>query len=63
MCVAQKGALRVRVEVQGKLAHGAIPQEGEDPIPPLAGFFDFVARTQAALQCKNGEHRFLSWTI
>lgn len=61
VCIAQKGALRLRVEVPGKMAHGAMPQKGKDPIPPLAGFLGFVARTQNELQRERGEHRFLGW--
>ena len=61
VCIAQKGALRLRVEVPGRMAHGAMPQEGSDPIPPLARFLDFVARTQEELQRERGRHRYLGW--
>lgn len=61
VCIAQKGALRLRVEVPGKMAHGAMPQEGRNPIPPLARFLDFVGRTQEELQRERGEHRYLGW--
>ncbi len=61
VCVAQKGALRLRVEVPGKMAHGAMPEQGRNPIPPLARFLDFVGQTQDALQRERGRHRYLGW--
>jgi succinyl-diaminopimelate desuccinylase len=59
VCIAQKGALRLRVEVPGKMAHGAMPEQGSNPIPPLAAFLGFVARTQDALQRERGRHPHL----
>jgi len=59
ICIAQKGALRLRVEVPGKMAHGAMPEQGRNPIPPLAGFLAFVARTQEAVQRERGRHPYL----
>ena len=41
VCVAQKGAIRVLVDAHGRMAHGAMPHQGVNPIPPLA---DLVAR-------------------
>ncbi len=61
VCVAQKGALRLRVEVPGKMAHGAMPLQGRNPIPPLAGYLAFVARTQEEVQRERGEHPHLGW--
>ncbi|MGH7918660.1 MAG: M20 family metallopeptidase [Candidatus Dormibacteraceae bacterium] len=61
VCVAQKGALRLRAEVPGRMAHGAMPQHGKDPIPPLADWVRAVGDTQAAVQRERGEHRHLGW--
>ena len=36
VCIAQKGALRVRIEARGRMSHGAIPLAGFNPVPPLA---------------------------
>lgn len=35
ICATSKGALRVRVDILGKMAHGAMPQHGHNPIPAL----------------------------
>lgn len=59
VCVAQKGAVRVRAEVAGKMAHGAMPQHGRDPIPPLAEWIGAVGAVQAAIQGERGRHRHL----
>ncbi|WP_084614054.1 M20 family metallopeptidase [Nakamurella lactea] len=35
ICAIAKGALRVRVDLTGVMAHGAMPQHGRNPIPVL----------------------------
>lgn len=32
ICIASKGAMRLRVRVRGQMAHGAMPKEGRNPI-------------------------------
>jgi succinyl-diaminopimelate desuccinylase len=61
VCIAQKGAIRVGVEARGRMAHGAMPQHGVNPIPPLAAFLAATAELQAALQRENGEDPYLGW--
>jgi succinyl-diaminopimelate desuccinylase len=61
VCVAQKGALRLRVEARGRMAHGAMPQHGANPIPPLASFLLRLGDVQHTLQSRHGEHRYLGW--
>jgi len=61
VCIAQKGALRVKITSWGRMAHGAMPQHGFNPIPPLIQFLGRTAEIQAELQTSNGEHRFLGW--
>lgn len=36
VCIAQKGALRLRITVEGEMAHGAMPLTGLNPLPALA---------------------------
>jgi succinyl-diaminopimelate desuccinylase len=36
VCIAQKGAIRLRVRLHGKMAHGAMPEEGANPLTALA---------------------------
>jgi len=59
VCVAQKGAIRALVEVHGRMAHGAMPHQGVNPIPPLAGLVARCRELEAALQAEAGEHPLL----
>lgn len=61
VCIAQKGAIRVRVTAWGRMAHGAMPEHGRNPIPALTRFLERVAGLQAELQRANGEHPELGW--
>ncbi|MFZ0216055.1 MAG: M20 family metallopeptidase [Candidatus Dormiibacterota bacterium] len=61
VCVAQKGALRLQIEASGRMAHGAMPQHGHNPIPPLAEYLLRVQNVQRGVQVRNGEHRYLGW--
>jgi succinyl-diaminopimelate desuccinylase len=61
VCIAQKGAIRVRVTSWGRMAHGAMPQHGLNPIPPLVAFVQRAAELQEELQHANGEHPYLGW--
>ncbi|MDQ4045084.1 MAG: M20/M25/M40 family metallo-hydrolase, partial [Chloroflexota bacterium] len=35
VCIAQKGAIRLRARFHGKMAHGCMPDEGINPVPAL----------------------------
>jgi succinyl-diaminopimelate desuccinylase len=59
VCVAQKGAVRALIEVRGRMAHGAMPQHGVNPIPPLAEVVGASRDLEAALQAEAGEHPLL----
>lgn len=59
VCVAQKGALRVGVEARGRMAHGAMPQQGRNPIAALVAVAETVRRLEAELQAELGEHPLL----
>ena len=59
LCLFQKGALRVGVLVQGRMAHGAMPYAGVNPIPPLADFVRAVRELEQKEQARLGEHEYL----
>jgi succinyl-diaminopimelate desuccinylase len=59
VCVAQKGAIRVLVEAHGRMAHGAMPRLGVNPIPPLAELVARCRELEAALRAEAGEHPLL----
>lgn len=56
VCTAQKGALRLRLDATGKMAHGAMPQHGINPAPALAAFVEAVGRLERELQARHGAH-------
>ncbi|BDP44373.1 acetylornithine deacetylase (plasmid) [Deinococcus aetherius] len=43
VCLCQKGAMRVWVNFQGRMAHGAMPYAGVNPIPAAAAFVSGLA--------------------
>lgn len=59
ICLHQKGALRVLATFSGKMAHGAMPYAGINPIPWAARFVLGLAEEEARQQRAHGSHRFL----
>jgi succinyl-diaminopimelate desuccinylase len=59
VCVAQKGALRLRLICHGRIAHGAMPESG---VNALAGMIRLLARVldlEALFQAEQGTHPLL----
>ncbi len=56
ICNVAKGAIRIKVIVKGKMAHGAMPQHGRNPIPVAAAIIAKLATLQDDLQKEHGEH-------
>ena len=61
VCIAQKGALRLRAEIMGKMAHGAMPLTGSNPLPVLARFVGALEEEERAEQTRAGCHQNLGW--
>ena len=59
LCLFQKGALRAEVLATGKMAHGAMPYAGVNPVPPLIDFLAGVRELERAEQTRLGEHKYL----
>ena len=59
VCLVQKGALRLHFEVQGRMAHGAMPEKGANPVPVLAELVAMVGEEQRRLQSRVGRHPLL----
>ncbi len=59
ICNVSKGALRLRVDVRGRMAHGAMPHQGDNPLPPLADLVTALADLQGELHAQHGEHPHL----
>jgi succinyl-diaminopimelate desuccinylase len=56
VCTTQKGAIRIRVEATGKMAHGAMPHQGKNPILGLMRFQAELASLETELQSRHGSH-------
>jgi len=53
VCLWQKGAMRVWVRFQGKMAHGAMPYAGANPIPSASRFVVELGKLQTVLQAES----------
>ena len=58
VCLWQKGALRIRVAFTGRMAHGAMPYAGANPIPAAAQFINYAREIEMSLQT-SGSHPHL----
>ncbi len=61
LCVAQKGAIRVEVTVLGKMAHGAMPGSGVNPVTRAARFVVAVEALEREEISRHGEDPFLGY--
>ena len=50
VCLVQKGAMRVWIDFEGRMAHGAMPYAGANPIPAAASFVAGLAELERAEQ-------------
>lgn len=56
ICAIAKGAMRVRIELTGVMAHGAMPQHGRNPIPVLGQLLLGLAELGEQISESLGEH-------
>jgi succinyl-diaminopimelate desuccinylase len=61
LCIKQKGALRVEVIVRGRMAHGAMPLSGVNPVTRAAKFVVAVEELEAEEVERHGEDPFLGY--
>ena len=61
LCVKQKGALRVEVAVRGRMAHGAMPLSGVNPVTRAARFVVAVEELEMEEMERHGEDPFLGY--
>jgi succinyl-diaminopimelate desuccinylase len=59
LCLSMKGAVRARVLVRGKMAHGAMPLEGINPNPRLARIILAFEAFEAAEKERCGKDPYL----
>lgn len=61
VCIAQRGAMRVRVDVFGKMAHGAISWSGINPNWRMARLIVELEKLEKSEQTRLGEDPYLKW--
>ena len=61
LCVRQKGALRAELTVRGKMAHGAMPLSGVNPVTRAARFVVAVERLEREEVERCGEDPFVGY--
>ncbi|MFF4615427.1 M20 family metallopeptidase [Nonomuraea jabiensis] len=59
ICAVAKGALRLRVDFAGKMAHGAMPQHGRNPLPAVGSLLAGLGSLQEELQGRHPAHEHL----
>jgi succinyl-diaminopimelate desuccinylase len=62
ICPTSKGAVRLRLDLTGAMAHGAMPQEARNPLAVAAAVVTGLPALEKALQDGHGEHEHLGWT-
>lgn len=59
VCIAQKGAVRLRVTLTGRMAHGAMPEEGANPITALGLVVSRCRSLEREIQAEHPSHPLL----
>jgi succinyl-diaminopimelate desuccinylase len=59
VCVAQKGAIRIRAGFEGVMAHGCMPDEGANPLLALGEAIVACRRLEAEIQAEGEPHPLL----
>jgi succinyl-diaminopimelate desuccinylase len=59
ICTSAKGAVRIRVDLIGAMAHGAMPQHGRNPLPAAGRLLVALAALQDELQKAHPAHEHL----
>jgi succinyl-diaminopimelate desuccinylase len=59
ICTSAKGAVRIRVDLRGAMAHGAMPRHGRNPLPAVGRLLVALADLQATLQEAHPPHEHL----
>ncbi len=61
VCIAQKGAIRARFVVNGRMSHGAMPLSGINPAPAVARIIEGLSTLEIAAMQRFGEDPLLGW--
>ena len=61
ICTSQKGAIRARYTVEGRMAHGAMPLSGLNPAPAIGLLIDGLWTMERKEIESHGKHEHLGW--
>ena len=61
LCISMKGALRIKLTVNGKMAHGAMPLTGINPNTRLAKIITAFETYETGLKKTFGKDEYLGW--
>ncbi|POX42574.1 acetylornithine deacetylase [Streptomyces sp. Ru73] len=56
VCTSARGGIRLRLELTGVMAHGAMPQEGKNPVVAGARIVEALGRAQTWAEVRFGTH-------
>lgn len=59
VCIAQKGAIRLRVALTGRMAHGAMPEEAANPVAALGEVISRCQVLEREIQAEHPPHPLL----
>ncbi|MDX1448509.1 MAG: M20 family metallopeptidase [Acidimicrobiia bacterium] len=62
ICTTQKGAIRLRLDFEGRMAHGAMPHQAHNPIVAAVDLISEIRTIEAEYQADPGEHPTLGLT-
>lgn len=61
ICISQKGALRAKFVIKGRMSHGAMPLSGLNTAPAVAGLIDGLQKMELDAIKEVGHDKFLGW--
>ncbi|MEJ3654179.1 M20 family metallopeptidase [Actinomycetes bacterium KLBMP 9759] len=59
ICISAKGAVRIRIDLLGAMAHGAMPRHGRNPVAAAGRLLAALVEEQASMQAEHGTHEHL----
>jgi succinyl-diaminopimelate desuccinylase len=59
VCIAHKGSLRLRLIAYGRIAHGAMPEEGVNALAAMVRLLGRILALEAQVQAEQGVHPLL----
>ncbi len=58
-CPVAKGAIRVLITLTGRMAHGAMPEHGRNPLPAAGSLLIGLSELERGLRLRHGRHALL----